>query len=320
MAPGDVEPVPGCTDCYYLDTGMYDTPGYGSVYLLDAAEPAVVDTGIGTHRDRLFDALDEVGIGRDGLRHVLPTHVHLDHAGGAGFLAADCPAATVRTHERGVEHLVDPERLVAGTKAAVGDEWRFYVEPEPVPADRVAGLTDGDVVDLGDRRLTAVEAPGHAPHQVMFHDDGDDLLFTGDAAGIYAAHVDEVLPTSPPPQFHLERALDDTRTIDDREPARLAYGHFGPRAYDPAVTESYRRTLVEWVQAVRERRADLPDDDAVVEHFVDNARHADVWGERKARAEARLNARGVLGYLSYVGDDGPDRATGATDGDAPDDA
>jgi glyoxylase-like metal-dependent hydrolase (beta-lactamase superfamily II) len=297
MAPGDVEPVPGCTDCYYLDTGMYDTPGYGAVYLLDAADPAVVDTGIGTHRDRLFDALDEVGIGRDGLEHVLPTHVHLDHAGGAGFLAAACPNATVRTHERGVPHLIDPERLVAGTKAAVGDEWAYYVEPDPVPEARIEGLTGGDVVDLGDRRLDVIEAPGHAPHQVIFHDDRDDLLFAGDAAGIYVADGDELLPTTPPPQFDLEGALADARTIEARAPAHLAFGHFGPRAFDPDVTERYRRVLVEWVQAVRERRATLPDDDAVVEHFVEHTRLVDTWGERKARAEARLNTRGVLASL-----------------------
>ncbi|MFC6724778.1 MBL fold metallo-hydrolase, partial [Halobium palmae] len=148
MAIGDVEPVPDSTDVYYLDTGMYDTEAYGSVYIVDAERPAVVDTGIGTNRELLFDALDEVGVGREELELILPTHVHLDHAGGAGFLAAECPNATVLTHESGVPHLIDPSRLVAGTKAAVDDQWEFYVEPEPVPEDRVEGLEDGDAVDL----------------------------------------------------------------------------------------------------------------------------------------------------------------------------
>jgi glyoxylase-like metal-dependent hydrolase (beta-lactamase superfamily II) len=124
MAIGDVEPVPDSSDAYYLDTGMYGTEAYGSVYIVDAERPAVVDTGIGTDRERLFEALDEVGIGRENLEYVLPTHVHLDHAGGAGFLAAEYPSATVLSHESGVRHLVDPSRLVAGTKSAVDDQWR----------------------------------------------------------------------------------------------------------------------------------------------------------------------------------------------------
>jgi glyoxylase-like metal-dependent hydrolase (beta-lactamase superfamily II) len=306
MAAGDVEAVPG-TDLYYVDTGTYETAGYGSVYLLDAEQPAVVDTGLGTHRDRLFAALDEVGIGREGLEHVLVTHVHLDHAGGAGFLVEECPNATVRTHERGVPHLIDPGRLVEGTKAAVGDAWKHYVDPVPVPDDRIEALTGGDVVDLGDRRIEVTEAPGHAPHQVIYHDRGDDVLFTADAAGIYVPAHDEIAPTSPPAQFHLEKALDDARTIEGLAPDTLAFGHFGTRAFEPELLEGYRRTLVEWVEAVRRKRAELDDDEAVVEHFVEHAHYADVWGEEKARAETRLNVRGVLGYLDYADDgDGAD--------------
>jgi glyoxylase-like metal-dependent hydrolase (beta-lactamase superfamily II) len=303
MAVGDVDAVPGCTDLYYLDTGMYDTATYGSVYLVDADRTAVVDTGIGTHRDRVFDAVDDYLDGH--LDYVLPTHVHLDHAGGAGYLAARHPEATVLTHERGVRHLVDPARLVAGTKAAVGDQWEYYVEPEPVPEDRIEGLADGDVVDLGDRRLDVVAAPGHAPHQVVFHDDGDDVLFTADAAGIYLPAHDAVQQTTPPPQFDLEAALDDVRTIEGRDPATLAFGHFGPREFDPAVTELYRRTLIEWVQAVREARAEL-DDEAVVERFAADPAEAAVeaWGERKASAEERLNARGVIAYLDRTDEAG----------------
>jgi glyoxylase-like metal-dependent hydrolase (beta-lactamase superfamily II) len=302
MAIGDVEPVVGTDDCYYVDTGMYDVPEYGSVYLLDADRPAVVDTGIGTNRDRVYEALASLDIGREDLEFVLVTHIHLDHAGGAGFLAEEYPNATVYAHERGVPHLVDPARLVEGTKAAVDDQWQFYVEPEPVPESRIEPLEDGDVLELGTHRLEVLEAPGHAPHQVVFHDEADDVLFAGDAAGIYVNSKDTVMQTTPPSQFHLERALDDARTIEDRDPAVLAYGHFGARRFEPEMARRYRRTLVEWVEAIRQKRADLGDDAAVVDHFVENARHADVWGERKARDETRLNVKGVLGYLDYVGE------------------
>ncbi|MFB6146356.1 MAG: MBL fold metallo-hydrolase, partial [Halobacteriaceae archaeon] len=284
----DLSPVPDSSDVYYLDTGMYDVSAYGSVYVVDAERPAVVDTGTGTNRDRIFDALDRLDVGGDDLAHVLPTHVHLDHAGGAGYLAAEYPGATVRTHERGVRHLVDPERLVAGTKAAVGDQWRYYVDPEPVPEDRIEGLGDGDVVDLGDRALHVTEAPGHAPHQVTFHDDGDDVLFAGDAAGIYSPDVDRMFPTSPPPQFGLEGCVDDLDRIREQAPDTLCFGHFGPAAYDPALLDEYETVLREWVARVEDVHAGTGDEAETVERLAGDPDPdaVEAWGERKASDEA----------------------------------
>jgi glyoxylase-like metal-dependent hydrolase (beta-lactamase superfamily II) len=302
MAIGDVHEVTegDCTDLYYLDTGMYDTREYGTVYILDAERPAVVDTGLGTSCDLIADALDEVGIGREDLAYVLSTHVHLDHAGGAGFLAERYPNATVLTHDVGVPHLVDPSRLVAGTKAAVGDQWQYYVEPEPVPEDRIEGLSDGDTVDLGDRELAVHEAPGHAPHQVVFHDTRDDVVFTADAAGIFVPATGRVRQTTPPSQFDLEQCLDDAETIVGLDPEVLCFGHFGPVHYSEDLLAGYKRTLVEWVAAVKEKREELGDDDAVVEYFQEHTQMTQVWSEEKARAEERLNTMGVLGYLDHV--------------------
>ncbi|XVH32569.1 MBL fold metallo-hydrolase [Haloferacaceae archaeon DSL9] len=300
MTRGDLEAVPDATALYFLDTGMYDVDGYGSVYIVDAEKPAVVDTGIGTNREYLYDALAELDIGREDLAYILPTHIHLDHAGGAGYLAERYPNATVLIHEIGVPHLVDPERLIEGTKAAVESQWGYYVDPKPVPEDRIEAIGDGDELDLGDRTLTAYEAPGHAPHQLIFYDDRDEVVFTGDAAGIYVADRDEIRVTSPPAQFHLDRCLEDVSTIRDLDPAILCFGHFGPRAYDEALLEGYKRSLVEWVEAVRQQRAALGDDEAVIDHFVETTELSEIWGDRKGRAEARLNTRGVLGYLDYV--------------------
>ena len=293
--------VPDCTGIYYLDTGMYGTPNYGAAYVVDAEHPAVVDTGIGTNREYLFDALDELGVTPD---LILPTHVHLDHAGGAGFLAERYPDATVMTHEIGVPHLVDPERLVRGTRAAVGDQWEYYVEPKPVPEDRIEPLSGGETLDLGDRDLDVHHAPGHAPHQVFFHDRGDDVVFAGDAAGIYIPAFDEIRQTSPPSAFDLEGAQADVDAVRELDPRYVCFGHFGPREFDDALLAEYKRTLMEWVEAIRQRREELGDDEAVVEHFAAHApeRYVDLWGERKARAEERLNARGVLAYLDYVED------------------
>ncbi|ESS05731.1 MAG: Zn-dependent hydrolase [uncultured archaeon A07HB70] len=288
---GDVTRVAG--DVYCVDTGAYEVPSYGAAYVVDAAEPAVVDTGTGADRETLFGALDALDVEP---AHLLVTHVHLDHAGGAGYLAERYPEATVHVHERGARHLVDPSRLVQGTKAAVGDQWQFYAEPQPVSGDRIDELTDGDTVDLGDRVLDVVGAPGHAPHQVLFDDDG--VLFVADAMGIYTPQGG-VRPTSPPPQFDLWTCLDDVATVRDRDPRVVCYGHFGGVRYDPSLADAYADALTSWVAEVRAARAALGDDEAVVERLA--AAPARAWiesyGPRKASADARLNTKGVLRYL-----------------------
>jgi glyoxylase-like metal-dependent hydrolase (beta-lactamase superfamily II) len=297
MAIGDWFEVPHSTDLYYVDIGAYGIPEYGTVYVIDAEQPAVVDTGLARNREYVYDLLDHLDIEP---AYLLPTHVHLDHAGGTGHLAERYPDAQVLTHERGVEHLVDPSRLVAGTKAAVEDQWKYYDEPLPVPEDRIDGLTDGDEIDLGDRTLTTHHAPGHAPHHVVFRDDGDDVVFTADATGIFVPETGAVRPTSPPAQFHLEKCLADADAIAELDPETLCYGHFGPRSYREGLMDEYKRTLVEWVEAVRAKRADLGGDQEVIQYFMDNTDMVAVWGEEKARSEERLNTKGVLGYLDYV--------------------
>ena len=299
MAIGDVQEVTTgeCADLYRVDTGMYDTEAYGAAYVLDAERPAIVETGIGTNHEYVLDALDEIGVDPEDVAVIAATHVHLDHAGGAGFFAEACPNADVYVPEVGARHLVDPGRLVEGTKRAVGDQWQFYVEPEPVPEERVVELQDGDVVDLGDHELQASHAPGHAPHQVVFYDPANDALFVGDAAGIWVPSVEEIRETSPPSNFDLTACLDDVETIREIAPSTLLYTHFGARPYSDAAMDEYADVLSSWVEAVAEKRDELGDDDAVVEHFVEEQEMTDVWGERKAEAEAALNVRGVLRYL-----------------------
>jgi len=298
MTRGDVTEVTTgeCTDLYHVDTGMYDVDAYGAVYLLDAEEPALVDTGIGTHYERVLDLLEYAAVDPADVAYVVPTHVHLDHAGGAGVLAQECENATVAVHANGARHLADPTRLWEGTKRAVGDQFEFYTEPEPVPEDRILELGDGDVIDLGDHELRAHDAPGHAPHQHVFHDPANDAVFTADAAGIYVPAIDAVRETTPPPQFDLEQALQDVETIASLDPSTLLYAHFGAQPTADRL-ERYEARLTDWVAAVEAAQQELPDDDAVVEHFVETTELTEVWGERKAAAETAMNVRGVLAYL-----------------------
>ncbi len=293
MAIGDVYTAEDCADVHYVDTGMYDVEEYGSVYVVDADRPALVDTGIGTRYESILDAMAEVGVAPEELEVIALTHVHLDHAGGAGHLVEACPNATVSVHDIGAPHLVDPERLWEGTKQAVGDQITYYTEPKPVPEDRIVEVGDGDTIDLGNHRFEVVHAPGHAPHQVVFHDPTIDGVFTADAAGIYTPSTDELHVTSPPVNFDLDQALADVDRIRRIDPETLLYGHFGPQPTGDLLDE-YETKLTEWVESVRAKRAELGDDDAVVDHFVDAVDTPEVWSDHKARAEVSMNVRGVL--------------------------
>ncbi len=296
MAIGDVYDAENCEDVHYVDTGMYDVPEYGCVYVVDAERPALIDTGIGANYESILDAMAAVGVAPEDLEVIAITHVHLDHAGGVGYLVDECPDATVYVHEIGAPHLVDPTRLWEGTKQAVGDQVQYYAEPAPVPEERIVELTDGDAIDLGDHRLEAHHAPGHAPHQVIFYDPAIDGVFTADAAGLFTPSTDEVNVTSPPVNFDLDRALDDIETIRELDPETLLYAHFGTEPTGDRLDE-YAEKLDAWVTAVREKRAELEDDDAVIDHFVETVETPDVWGEHKAREEVALNVRGVLVML-----------------------
>lgn len=295
MEIGDVCAVDAVPNCYYVDTGMYGTFGYGSVYLYDTERPAIVDTGIGTNYEYILEAMDEIGIDPSELEYILVTHVHLDHAGGAGFLAAETDA-DVYVHESGASFLEDPARLWEGTKAAVGEQIQFYTEPKPVPEDRLEPIADGSKIDLGSRTLEVHRAPGHAFHQVVFHDTDADAVFAGDAAGIYARHVETIFETSPPPGFDLEKVIEDARMIQRIDPETICYAHFGPAAADDRL-ETYIDVITEWVESVAEKRAELEDDDAVIEHFVETSPVTDVWEGPKGREEVILNVRGALHYL-----------------------
>jgi len=293
MAIGDVFDAENCVDVSYVDTGMYDVPEYGSVYVVDAERPALVDTGLGAEYETILEAMEQAGIEPEELAVIALTHVHLDHAGGAGYLAEACPNATVYVHESGARHLVDPERLWEGTKSAVGDQIQYYAEPKPIPEARIVELEDGDEIDLGNHSFEVVHAPGHAPHQVVFYDPVADGVFTADAAGIYAPSTDEVHVTSPPVNFTLDQVLDDVDRIRELDPDTLLYGHFGTAPTANRLDE-YAEKIDAWAAAVEEKRAELGDDEAVIEHFLETVETPDIWGERKGRAEVAMNVRGVL--------------------------
>jgi glyoxylase-like metal-dependent hydrolase (beta-lactamase superfamily II) len=258
-------PVDAAAGTFTVDTHLLGMPGVGAAYLLEGDRTALIDAGAAPAVEHLLAALDERGHDPADLDELLLTHAHLDHAGAAGDIAARCPNATVRVHERGRPYLTEIElldRLVAGARDAMGDLADAYGEPSVVPAGRCEPLSGGDVVDLGDRRLDIVGAPGHAPHQVCFHDDRTDVLFAGDAAGMAVAG--ELHPTTPPPDFDLDASLATVRRLRERDPGAICFGHFGHRDDAAEVLGTYESLLPAWVDAVEDAVAAVGRDRAAV--------------------------------------------------------
>lgn len=284
------------TDLYYVDVALYESPEYGSVYILDAEQTALIDTGTGVNYEWILDGLDALGIDRGELDYIIPTHVHLDHAGGTSFLAEACPNATVCCYESGTQFLVDPTKIWEGTKEIMGERIQHYAEPEPIPEERIRDLADGDTIDLGDHSLDVYHAPGHAFHQAVFYDPANDGVFVADAAGINSPKLDGVRQTSPPPGFDLEGCLQDVELLKELDPSALYYGHYGDRETDGLLDE-YATVIESWVEEVKAKRETLENDEAVIEYFIENAETAEYWSDQHVPGEEKMNVEGVLHYL-----------------------
>ena len=253
-------------EVYQIDTRMAGYQGVTAGYLIRSDRPCLVETGTAPSAPVVRDALAGLGVGPGDLATVVVTHIHLDHAGGVGDIAALFPAADVVVHELGARHLADPSRLMASARMVYGDELDgLFGELAPTPADRIRSVERTGVVDLGGgRRLDSHYSPGHAKHHVGLIDSVSGDLYVGDAAGIYIPETGDQRPATPPPDFDLDVALESLRMFAALEPSRLLFSHFGPVE---AVAEALERSAEEirlWVAETRHaRRAGLDLDHAV---------------------------------------------------------
>ena len=183
-------------EVFQIDTRMAGYEGITAGYLIRGDRPCLVETGTAPSAPVVRDALASLGIGAGDLATVVVTHIHLDHAGGAGDIAAMFPAAQIVVHQRGARHLADPSKLMAGARMVYGRALeRLFGVLAPVPAERIVALDDTGTIDLGgDRRLDSHYSPGHAKHHVGLVDSDTGDLYVGDAAGVYLPDTGDVRP------------------------------------------------------------------------------------------------------------------------------
>ena len=214
-------------------------------YLLETPEgPALFDCGPATCVPVLKGRLRERGLELHDVRHLLLSHIHLDHAGAAGVLVRDHPELQVHVSPVGAPHLIDPGRLEQSARRLYGDEFdTLWGELAPVPQENVR--------ETGDRVLgfECFPSPGHASHHVCYV-DGDRTLYAGDAAGVRIQPSRFVLPPTPPPEFDLEAWESTLDELERRGAARLALIHFGIADEPREHLAELRRRLRAWTALV----------------------------------------------------------------------
>jgi glyoxylase-like metal-dependent hydrolase (beta-lactamase superfamily II) len=255
-----------------------------ATYVLETEDgPALFDCGPSSCLERLHSALRQRGLELQDFRHLLLSHIHLDHAGAAGVLVREHPMLQVHVSEIGAPHLADPSRLEASARRLYGDTFdTLWGELAPVPRENIH-VVGTDVVGL-----ECFPSPGHASHHVCYL-AGDGTLYTGDAAGVRLQPDPTVIPPTPPPDFDLEawnRTIDE---IEKRRPSRLALVHFGIADNPGPHLAELRERLAVWAGRVRAG--------ATEEEFSESARN-DVAANGGA---AETYDRAMPFWQSYAG-------------------
>jgi glyoxylase-like metal-dependent hydrolase (beta-lactamase superfamily II) len=217
-----------------------------SVIVESAGSVAIIDPGPTSCLEALELGLQGRGIRWADVRHILLTHIHLDHAGASGTIVREHPHVHVMVHERGARHLVDPTKLLDSATRLYGDHMdRLWGEFAPVPADRLVVLAGGERVQAGGRTFDVAYTPGHASHHVSYFDAESGVAFVGDTAGV-AVNGGYVLPPTPPPDIDLELWAGSIEQILAWSPSTLFLTHFGPamnvRAHCAELNEHLQQT------------------------------------------------------------------------------
>ena len=218
---------------FCIDTHDLNREQRTSSYLLIDEKIALIETSASPSVPYILDGLDELNIALEDIDYVIVTHIHLDHAGGAGLFLQSCPNATFIVHPRGVSHMVDPSRLIASAKSVYGEEFELLFDPiVPIDANRIVEIGHEQELVLGQHKLTFYHTEGHAKHHVSMLYSATNGLFVGDTTGVRYPEmdgeaIDLIIPSTSPNQYNPETMEQSIQLYESLNASELYFGHYG---------------------------------------------------------------------------------------------
>lgn len=292
------------------DLGIKERTG---TYVIAEDELTLIDTGASPSVPYIKQGLSELGYTLDQVKYIIVTHVHLDHAGGAGLLLQDCPNAKVVVHPKGARHLADPSRLVAGARMVYGEQFDLLFDPiVPVPENRLIEKGEGGQLEIGPAcTLEFWDTPGHAKHHFGIYDPVSNGMFAGDTVGIrYQQLVPDgiqlFLPSTSPNQFDpaaMQLAIDRFQTANFNA---IYYGHYGMATETKEALRQVGEWLVEFLEMAEDAfdKKQSPQDlaDRLQEMVRTHLRSLGVPDKHEVysiiKVDMEVSAMGLLDYLS----------------------
>ncbi len=292
---------------YYLDSRTVDTANVSGVYLILGDGITLIETATSLIAPHVLEAATAIGVEPEQIRRAIVTHVHLDHAGGTGWLVKRLPHLQVYVHERGLAHLHDPTRLIASARAVYGGADRvtaIHGETLPVPRENLIPVTDADL-DIGDGiRLRILRTPGHASHHLCVFEPQSGCLFSGEALGHNHPESGVLQPAVAPPGFDFEASRETVRKLRQLEPRTICFSQFGQREDASFVLEEADRQLEGYHHVILSRlkrgldRRQIVDD--IANLYLEGVLGADSPGSEKHDQFVRSMLMSiVVGYETY---------------------
>ena len=284
-------------ETYLFDVRMFGQEGFGAIYLIADDRKAIIETGTSWDAARILEAVRAFGLRPGDIDALVVSHIHLDHAGGAGFLLEEMSRARVYVHERGLKHLADPTRLLASAREALGpEESQAFGTMRPIPADRLVAVKEGDRLELGKHVLRFLDSPGHAPHELTILDERTRCMYTGDAAGLYFPGDEILMPIAPAPAFDLGQNLETLQRILALEPKALLFSHYGPHANPKEAIDAMMIAYPAWARAVKESLGSKGPE-GVLRHLYDmSCRAAKRYPREFLERRIRTSITGLAAY------------------------
>lgn len=297
-----------------IDTGL-ERPQFDAAWLLvEQGRAAFIDCGTSHSVPAMLQALEAVGLAPEAVEWLVLTHIHLDHAGGAGALLRQLPRARLAVHPQGARHLIDPSRLITSATAVYGEAEmaRNYGTIEPVPASRLDVLADNQVLHLGGRELLCVHTPGHANHHLCLWDDRSRSWFTGDTFGISYRELDGpagpfIIPSSSPTQFDPQQLKASIARMMQAGPHGMHLTHYASVS-QPAPLAASLLEQIDHIAALALRVEGHPQREQELHRLLTG-----YWGERAQAAgldpqraldvlaiDIGLNAQGLVCWLDRI--------------------